>query len=302
MYHFCTITTYSHFYKTLALNKSLQELGHAVTLHVLCIDNNQPLNEKGVEWHSLNEVTASGVGKHIVEKYKDSKDKTRWSLKPVFLHYLLSEKKIEKIAYVDNDIFFFSDYSFLFDDLEKHSFLLTPHHYKSNPQQEQNWLEANFRVGLYNAGFVGVNKSALPHLQWWAQCCLYRCEKNPMRGMFDDQKYLDLIPVLCADTKILQHKGCNVADWNNEVCKRTEVNGEILINGSLPIVFIHFNVTTIRSIIDGLEPLLVRHWQIYLAALQQFKPGLSYNHLYSPVPATDKVKLWIWQLITRLGF
>lgn len=302
MYHFCTITTYSHLYKTLALNQSLQGLGKPVTLHVLCIDSNNTVDEPGVVWHSIHDVSKASVGREIIEKYKGSKDKTRWSLKPVFLHYLLSEKNVEKVVYTDNDIFFFSDYSFLFEDLNKHSFLLTPHYYKHNPNAEQNWLEANFRVGLFNAGFVGVNNHALPHLHWWAGCCLYRCEKNPMRGMFDDQKYLDLIPVMCGDTKIVQHKGCNVADWNNEVCKRTEVKGEVLINGIYPIVFIHFNVTTIRSVIEGLEPLLSSHWQRYVTVLQKFNTVITPHHLYSRIQTTDKIKLWVWQLITRLGF
>jgi hypothetical protein len=303
MYHFCTITTYSHLYKVKALADSLSRRGNSVMLHTLCIDHAKPeADTELVKYYGLTDVSASACGKQIIEKYANDKDKTRWSLKPVFLTYLLNLIDTDRVIYLDNDLCFFDDYAFLFDELQQHSFILTPHHYKYNPKAEQNWLEANYRVGLYNAGFVGVNKNAIPHLSWWADCCLYRCEKNPMRGLFDDQKYLDLIPIMCEDTKVLTHKGCNVADWNTEICKRVDVNGKTTINGVYPIVFIHFNVTTIRAIIEKREPLLNTFFEDYLKLLQKYNPSITIDILYSPYPIADKIKLAIWQWATRLGF
>jgi hypothetical protein len=65
-------------------------------------------------------------------------------------------------------------------------------------------------------------------MQWWASCCAYRCEKNPIRGTFDDQRYLDLLPVMDERVHILRHKGCNVADWNRQEIPRS-MQGEQLI-------------------------------------------------------------------------
>jgi lipopolysaccharide biosynthesis glycosyltransferase len=147
-------------------------------------------------------------------------------MKPVFMQFLFREKEISKLIYVDNDIAFFGEYGFLFKLLDEHNILLTPHFYERNPEENQNWLEANFRVGLFNAGFVGANNKTISTLEWWAKCCAYRCEKNYMRGLFDDQKYLDMFPVIEPTTKILDHQGCNLAGWNIGICRRTKKQGK----------------------------------------------------------------------------
>ena len=187
MYHCCTITTADHLYKTMALYDSLRAVQPDTFLHVLCIDElKEKLPTGNISLYTIDMLKHLPSAQTIITKYSASKDRLRWSLKPVFLHYLL-DAKANKAIYVDNDIYFYSDPAFLFELLEAHDFLLTPHHYPRDPSRDQNWLEANFRVGLYNAGFIGVNKKAIRDLDWWAACCAYRCEKNSLRGIFDDQ-------------------------------------------------------------------------------------------------------------------
>lgn len=231
MSNFCTTSTVSHLYKTYALADSIAPFGGV--LHVLLIDgspDNTTEIPQNIHFFSLKNLTDE-IGKKIISKYKN-KDKLRWALKPVFLTFLL--RKYSKVIYVDNDIFFFNDFSFLFEKLEKKAVLLTPHFYEANTQKNQNWLEANFRVGLYNAGFIGVNSKAIPFLNWWANCCLYNIKKAYWRGLFDDQKYLDLVPVLFDDVEIIKHRGCNLAGWNF-----TNYPHELAKNNTT-LIFIHF--------------------------------------------------------------
>jgi lipopolysaccharide biosynthesis glycosyltransferase len=239
--------------------------------------------------------------KAIIYKYKNSANKLRWSLKPVFIKHLLEHNISDRFIYLDNDLFFYSDFQFLFDLLADHSFLLTPHHYKSDPQSDQNWFEANFRVGLFNAGFIGANKAALKTLQWWANCCEYRCEKNTFRGLFDDQKYLDLVPVIDKNAHIVRHEGCNVAGWNTEVCRREIINSQILINGEFPIVFIHFNETTIREVINGKDKILFNYYRTYEEILKKYKPDLQEKDLLFEEPLLDKLKYQVWKILTEFG-
>ena len=241
MYQFCTISTASHLYKVYALAESLGRQNHKFVLHVLVIDSEDDFAFPNCKFLNTRNIDAEVNSFAIIEKYKSNKDKLRWSLKPVLMKYLLSQPVINELIYLDNDLFFFSDYAFLFDFLKDHRFILTPHYYKNDPNKNQNWLEANFRIGLYNAGFVGANKQAVKTLQWWADCCLYRCEKNFFRGLFDDQKYLDIIPVIEESALVIRHKGCNVAGWNTEICKREIINHRVLIDGKYDIIFIHFN-------------------------------------------------------------
>lgn len=302
MNHFCTITTQSHLYKVHALSDSLSEQNNDFLLHVLVVDSNFDFEYNRCVFTKLSDLKSDPVTQAILKKYKRNSDKLRWSLKPVFLVDLLSIPDIAEAIYLDNDLFFYSDYSFLFNLLQSHSFLLTPHYYKHDPTKNQNWLEANFRVGLFNAGFVGANKRAIKSLIWWAECCAYRCEKNTLRGTFDDQKYLDLIPVMEETAHILKHKGCNVAGWNKELCQRKLIDGEIKIDGINPIVFIHFNHMTIREIVNGNDNLLISFYQEYIKALKKHKPDLTDKGLVFQEPLLDKIKLHIWETITKAGF
>jgi len=294
--HFCTITTIDFLYKTKALHASLQKCCKDFSFHVLVTDAaSLPLNENEIQYYDTS-ILKSETALAIINKYRANANKLRWSLKPVFILHLL--QNFEKVIYTDNDIAFFNSPDFLFEALDHNPILLTPHHYAHSPQKNQNWLEANFTIGLYNAGFVGANRDAKKTLEWWAACCLYRCEKSRWRGLFDDQKYLDLVPIIEPLTKVLTHKGCNLAGWNIDTCERTLSNNEVLIEGKYQVVFIHLNDYTIRMIVEGKDPLLESYWQQYLSTLQSFKKGLQQHNLYRPQSFTEKLRLAVWQLLS----
>ena len=298
MYHFCTITTADHLFKTLALYDSVRTIHSDSFLHVLCIDSlPRELPEENIAFYTLSDLKSRPIAQTVISKYEAYKDKLRWSLKPVFLAHLL-QTIADRVIYVYNDIYFFGEYAFLFDLLATYDFLVTPHHYPRDPHKDQNWLEANFRVGLFIAGFVGVNKSAIKDLQWWADCCAYRCEKNALRGTFDDQKYLDLIPIINENSYIIRHKGCNVAEWNRVVISRSEKEGKLILDEVYPLIFTHFNGTTIRAIENGHEPLLKNYLAAYLDNLKKYKAGVQVDKLYAMPSPLERIKYFIWKVAT----
>ncbi len=233
---FCTISTFHHLYKAYALADSLTVFD--CKLIVLLVDGavENTLDHHNISLLGLKDLTADG-STSIIDKYARNQDKLRWALKSVLLLELL--KTHDKIAYVDNDIFFFNSPKFLFDELETNTLLLTPHFYPSSPLKNQTWLEANFRLGLYNAGFIGVNNNAVKALEWWRDCCLYEIKKAYWRGLFDDQKYLNLLPVLFDQVEIIKHRGCNLAGWNDSVSLKKE-----------DVIFVHFNGFTLDKFSD----------------------------------------------------
>ena len=290
-------------YKVFALADSIGETAPNTLLHVLCTDKND-ISESHTQcrFYKLTDLKDVPCFDAISTKYKRQSDRLRWSLKPIFLHYLLQVES-DKVIYVDNDIYFEGKSTFLFDLLSEHSFLLTPHHYPRNPNKDQNWLEANYKVGLYNAGFVGVNLKAKEHLIWWAECCAYRCEKNPLRGTFDDQKYLDLIPIIAEDALVLKHKGCNVAEWNRIQIKRTRrSDGTIWLDEIYPLIFIHFNHTTVKVILSGGEPYLQESLKRYMSNLKKYRPDIEPGKMIKPDKLIDKIKYYIWKKATEFNF
>lgn len=301
IFHFATISTQSHLYKTFALIDSVLMIEKKVQFHVLIIDCDSFLeienpNPEHIFFYVSHQIKHE-KSTFIFQKYKNQKDKIRWSFKPVFLDFLLQQESIRKVIYVDNDIAFFGEFQFLFQLLEEYDFLLTPHYYSYNPKKNQNWLEANFRVGLFNAGFIGVNQDASTTLNWWVDCCLYRCEKNPMRGLFDDQKYLDLVPIINSKCHIVRHQGCNVADWNADVLKRELLENKVFINRKFPVVFIHFNGTSIQNFLAGNDVLLRPYFDQYVQLLKKQNPYIDLKKEAYSLNFWSKIKLKIWHLL-----
>jgi hypothetical protein len=297
----CTIISSNHLYKARALYDSLKKNGSDVVLHVLVTDSFEKNNsDKHLIFYRPEQLAHLENFKTISDKYASHHDKFRWTLKPLFLQYLL-EAGCEKVIYTDADIYFFNAYDFLFELLTIYRVLLTPHHYPTDPTKDQNWFEANFRVGLFNAGFIGVNTKAIYLLKWWAASCTYRCEKNAFRGTFDDQKYLDLLPVMDENVHIVRHKGCNIADWNASEIPRSIKNNDLVLADAYPLIFIHFNNTTIRTIATGGEPLLKPYLQQYMKNLEIYKPGIRLQEMYSNDSVSNRIKYKIWKFMTDAG-
>ncbi len=291
---FCTITTKSHLFKVDALNYSLQEHG-SVPLHVLVVDvqeKNQLEPHKGITYHTLDELKDNSLVKSILRKYS-RQDHIRWCLKPVLMLHLLEET--EEVIYLDNDLFFYNSFEFLFGYLETDNILLSPHWRIMDPEREQIWLITNFREGIYNAGFIGANQKAKKTLEWWAKACRYRCERNFYYALFDDQKYLDIFPVLEPKTRVLDHKGCNVAGWNIDNCPRTKSNGEVMIDNRWQIIFMHYANETFYNLQQAKDNLLKAHFEKYIVTLKRFNPDYDWLREVKPPSLLAWFRYFRWR-------
>jgi hypothetical protein len=258
-----------------ALYKSLEQFNKRVILHVLVVDDFKSHEVQSIpasfKVHKLSDLKSySSIGHQILEKYNNPEqlDQLRWSLKPIFINYLFNQG-YEKVVFTDPDTFYFSDYTFLFNELDDNSILLTPHWRGVSPEKNEANFNLQFVGGLYNAGFIGVHKRAKAVMDWWAEMCLYKCEKDFENGHYVDQTYLNLMPVYFDKVKILKHQGCNVANWNQQVCKRSEIDDRVVINDIWELVFIHFTTSTIRGILYQGDSSLKPHLEEYMSALEK---------------------------------
>lgn len=266
MNHFCTIASKDYLPFVETLSASLQSHG-SCTLHVLISEDEITIvNSETINYYSLQDVCRSEDDRVMLNKYRGNNNHLRWALKPVFMQFLLQQT--EKLVYLDNDIFFFHPYQFLFDELNDTSILLTPHWCSFDSQFDEENFMMNFRAGLYNAGFVGATRQALPTLNWWAKVCTYHMSQDMDAGYFVDQRYLDLVPVIDPKAKILRHEGCNIGSWNSKQNKRTLLDGKVVINDKFPVVFVHFNNETIRHISNGNDRLLLPYLQQYVSTFE----------------------------------
>ena len=116
---------------------------------------------------------------------------------------------IERITYVDADMFFFASPARIFEamDAAKASVLVTAHRFPL-------WLKRYERHGKFNVGLLsfqndGVGRACLDE---WRGRCLGWCYDRLEEGKYADQKYLDEWPErLGAALLVLEHREVNLA-------------------------------------------------------------------------------------------
>lgn len=290
---FCTLITSNFLPFAKTLFQSLKEFDSGIDFYALVVDDKNSIDITEFTCLRLVDLTEQELVNRIQEKYASTSDAFRWSLKSVLMTHLLKSNPNSQVFFVDPDICFFSDFRFLYNELGDSSFLLSPHWKRPTPDSQDDSFISLFTHGLYNAGFVGATSKGINTLRWWTEMCLYSCEDNSQSGLFVDQKYLDLFPLKEPDTKILSHRGCNVAVWNRFECHRAyDKDGQVLINGLYPLVFVHF--TYLAYLIEH-DQVLADLLYVYDQRLKE--NGLSYSlvqraQAYIERQKLKKLNLW----------
>lgn len=143
-----------------------------------------------------------------------------------------------KFVYLDPDVLVYSQFAELDAQLDEASIVLCPHLLRpGNIDMEISSLAH----GCYNLGFLAVRRSrnAQDFLRWWAERLFQFCYDDMSRGIFTDQRWVDLAPCFF-DVTVLKHHGYDFATWsllNSDLC---EVDGRYMVNGD-PLRFIHFS-------------------------------------------------------------
>lgn len=267
----CTIITSDYEPQAVALAMSLRATGHdcrfvAFVVGVTTRDTTAPRTAHGVEFLPLETVLNEvGISALLQHKYRNDVNRLRWTFKSVVLLYALRCLDSTSVLYLDPDMFAVSPLEPLFGPLQKGAaIVLTPHWRPLDPSGCSKPFRLNFMDGLFNAGCVGATNRGRDALRWWAQACLAGCERNYAAGLYDDQRYLDLMPIYFEDVHICRHQGVNLADWNLHL-RRPDENGLTRVPGVWPVKLIHFTEHTIRRIEAGGDELL----QPYLTTYQQ---------------------------------
>ncbi|HET8774301.1 MAG TPA: group 1 glycosyl transferase [Thermoanaerobaculia bacterium] len=163
------------------------------------------------------------------------------AVKPWMFEYLFA-RGYDRVVYFDPDIFIYSPLAEL-DAAAPQTFLtLTPHLTGSIGGDEHPSERTILQAGTYNLGFLAVTRQAALErfLGWWKEKLEFQCLFDPARGLFVDQKWMDLAPALFPDVSILRHEGFNVAYWNLRQRSVAGANGTATVNGQ-PLRFFHFS-------------------------------------------------------------
>jgi hypothetical protein len=151
----------------------------------------------------------------------------------------------DKVVFLDPDIAVFSGLEVIEQGLDEQSVLLTPHQTEAE-QSRAAILDHEvtcLKYGVFNLGFLAVRNSpeGRRFVDWWSARLRDFCYDERDKGLFTDQKWVDLAPAFFPDLGILRQPQLNVSTWN--INRRTltgSVETGIEVNGE-PLCFYHFS-------------------------------------------------------------
>jgi len=210
------------------------------------------------------------------------------ALKPFALEAVMPESQEEGAVYLDTDLY--ATASFL-DVVEQTWALgdvaLTPHlKSDSSPSVPSRLL----RYGAYNAGFLAVRATERGRrfLHWLQKRLLRECIRDIRRGLFDDQKWLDLAAAVCEGVVPIRCAGLNVGHWNRyELQFDARPEEGIRINGREPLRLLHLSKWdkgyrleshSLREADSPLRPIFLMYQEELHAARQRFPPSAPYGY------------------------
>lgn len=184
--------------------------------------------------------------KHFSMKYDILELNT--AVKPFLLESLAERFDARNVIYLDPDIVVYRRLDPLLRELEEHDVVLTPH-ILGPIDDGKSPSELDFlRVGTYNLGFFALARRGRWRelLEWWQAKVYSDCTAEPERGLFVDQHWMDLVPSLFDNVRILRDPGYNVAYWNYKNRDVQACSDGYQVNGS-PLVFMHFSGFSVEN-------------------------------------------------------
>jgi glycosyltransferase involved in cell wall biosynthesis len=164
------------------------------------------------------------------------------AVKPFALEYVLDHYRVDQVLYFDPDIAIYGDLHCLERALDQSSIVLTPHLTSPLVDRSRPTDLDILRSGSYNLGFIGIRRSAETSrfLDWWKMRLYDQCVVDLPKGLFVDQRWIDLVPGMFSGVTILRDPSLNVAYWN--LSHRTVIRSPkgYLVNGE-PLCFFHFS-------------------------------------------------------------
>lgn len=171
--------------------------------------------------------------------YKHAIVEASTAVKGQFFRYLFSSYPDEnEFIYLDPDTYVYADFVELKEMLKTRPIVVCPH--LLQPGNIDMELSSTAH-GVYNLGFLAVNHSdeAMRFIDWWAERLYLFCYDDILKGIFTDQKWIDLAPCFF-DVQICKHHGYDFATWSLMNCDMTVENGVYKVHGD-PLRFIHFS-------------------------------------------------------------
>jgi hypothetical protein len=237
--HYCTYFDSNYLAQGLALWRSLARHDPGAVLWVLALDAASAdvlrgLPDPQLRVFLLADLLAADAELAAVRAARP-RNEFIFTLTPCLVRWLLqTHPDTRVVAYLDADLYFFSDPAPVWRELGDGSVLVVAHRYPA-------WHDDAARYGKFNVGVLAFRDDVNGRncLDWWRTSCLHSCALAADGKVYGDQKYLDEWPRLVAGVVTAAHPGINVAPWNWAGHRFELLSDAVRVDGALLVVF-HF--------------------------------------------------------------
>ena len=242
----CTSICSNYLPKAMVLAKSVKEKNEDVRFLLCLTEREIPQIAKDFEYFDYI-VLSKDLGFEDFDRFifKHSIVEASTAVKGDIFKYMFKTFPLEKkFVYLDPDIKVYGELKELKEALDLNEIVLTPHLTIQEEELEavmDNELCA-LQHGVFNLGFLAVSKGeeSVKFINWWANRLGMFCYDDIPKGIFTDQKWIDLAPCFF-NTFILKHPGYNIAPWNLSKRKVNKVGDSEYEVNKQELRFFHYS-------------------------------------------------------------
>ena len=247
---FFTLCSNNYLPFALSLGQSVKSFEPDACFLIGLVDKFSPQIDYSV-WKQFEFLTCFDLGYTEFESMLSRYDIIEFNtaVKPFYFEYLFGKySEIDTIYYLDPDLCFYQSPEVMDREWEDAEILLTPH-LIDVPQKPNTGELTSLGHGIYNLGFMGLRrgKESLRLIQWWKERLKEHCRIDKCRGIFVDQKWIDLAAFFFDNIKSVKHPGWNMAWWNFSERKLLKTSQGYSVNQDETLLLFFILVDSNRS-------------------------------------------------------
>ena len=289
MAQFCTLFDSYYMHKGIALYLSLLKVTQDFHLYVMAFDRVCYDKLKSLDFEKMTVEFLGDFETPELLAVKSTRNKAEycWTAGPSVIYYFLKKYQLNRITYLDSDLFFLNNPLIIEKEAGDSSVVIT----------EQNISEESAaRYGRFCVQYMTFknDKDGMGALTWWRDACIDWCFQIMEPTRYADQKYIDEFPKKWNNVYVLKNMGAGIAPWNMH--RYTYKTDSLMYKGEeWPLVFFHMHGVII-TIKDNLLIVHSHHASLNKEVIKLFyEPYASlmvevYNHYLGKKVIGYKVK------------